>query len=192
MSLINIPGMTEDSILKTDVAATGGPGLKPFPCDGSGWTRQTGSVLKAALKIFENGGENISIVMGNGPFGGEILINLDTTQVPPGCQDVAKAEQENLTTLVKAIKVLGAHTNGKLDTSKLEKARGMNIEFICRHKGFNPGRDGKQFHKISYIFKGGIPDIEPVDEHPRLPDLPGTGAAPARAAYQGDPLAGDW
>jgi len=186
MTLINIPGMTEESLTKLDTAPSGG-GMRPFPCDANGWTQQTGTVLKCGIKTFEVGGipsENLSIQVGNGQYGGEILVNLDVRNVAPGTKDVAKAQQDNLETLTKAIKVLGAHSGGKLDTAKLEKAHGMCVAFICKHKGFNQ-KDGRNYHKISYIFKGGVTDLQDVIEV-RMPDLPG--AAPTPAYREPDPF----
>jgi hypothetical protein len=188
MSLINIPGMTEDSLTKLDTAPTGG-GLRPFPCDANGWTQQTGVVLKAGIKIFEVNGinkENISIQVGNGQYGAEMLISLDVTDVAPGTKDKAKAQQENLETLHKAIKVLGAHSQGKLDTAKLEKAHGMCIAFIAKHKGFTT-KGSSTYHKISYIFKGEVPDLLDVVEV-QMPQVPGSSAPASQASGYYDPF----
>lgn len=188
MTLITIPGMTEEGITKMDTAPTGG-GLRPFPCDASGWTRQTGVVLKCGIKSFTVGGaarDNISIQVGNGQYGGEILISLDITDIAPGARDVAKAQQENLDTIQKVLKVLGAHTQGRIDTAKLDKSHGQTIAFICKHKGFQE-KDGRHFHKIGMIFKGEVEDLEDVVEVP-MPTLPGQAApAPARSQEQ-DPF----
>jgi hypothetical protein len=175
MNLISIPGMNEESILNTSTESNGA-GLRPFPCYASTWTRQTGCVLKAGIKHFDDSGDNLAIVVCNGQYGGEILINLDCSKVPPGTKDVPKTQQENLETLIKAIKVLGAHTNGKLDPAKLAKARNMCVEFLCKHKGHRQGTDGRWYHKVGYIFKGQVDDIGPVVEVP-MPMLPGTAPA---------------
>ena len=177
MSLIKIPGMTEDSLLNTSTESKGG-GLKPFPCDASGWTKHTAVVLKCSVKVFENQdppSENLSLVVGNGEFGGEILINLDPTRVGPNCSNPEKVQEQNLQTLLMAIKLLEAHTNGALDTAKLEKAHGQVVEIIAKHKGFRSGNDGRQYHKVSLILTGSAPDLLPVTG--TLPALPG--AAPA-------------
>ncbi len=177
MTLIAIEGMDENSILNQDIKPTGG-GLRPFPCDGSGWTNQTGAVLKCELKTLTGldgaANDNISITVGNGEYGGEILVGLDWKQTAPNVSDVSKAQQQNLDTLMKAVKVLGCHTRGQIDTAKLDKAHGMCIEFICKHKGFSkPNAEGRQFHRISYIFKGGIDDLRPVTEV-SMPAIPGS------------------
>jgi hypothetical protein len=188
MSLINIPGMTEDSLTKLDTAPTGG-GLRPFPCDASGWTKQTGCVLKCGIKIFEVNGinkENISIQVGNGQYGAEILISLDVTDVAPGTRDVAKAQQQNLETLTKAIKCLGAHSQGKLDTAKLEKAHGQCVEFICKHKGFST-KGNSTYHKIGYIFTGEVPDIQDVTMV-QMPQVPGSSAPAFQPSGDYDPF----
>lgn len=189
MALLNIPGMTEDALLKTDTAPTSGPGLQPFPCDANGWTLQHGFVVKAEVKTFagaDGENSNLSITVANNQYGAEILINLDPSRVAPGTRDVAKAQEANLRDLMAAIKILGAHTNGRLDTEKLKKASGQVIAFICKHKGFTE-KDGRHYHKISYIFKGEGPSPLPQpDERPQLPPRPGT-AAPARQ-ISGDPL----
>ena len=191
MSLIAIEGMDENSILNQDVKPTGG-GLRPFPCDGSGWTNQTGVVLKCELKTLTGldgtANDNISITVGNGEYGGEILVGLDWKQTAPGVADVSKAQQQNLDTLMKVVKVLGCHTRGQIDTAKLDKAHGQCIEFICKHKGFSkPNAEGRQFHKITYIFKGGVDDIRPVTEV-LMPAIPGSIARekPTVAAYDSD------
>ena len=190
MTLIPIAGITEDSLLNTSTEAKAG-GLKPFPCDAYSWTKHTGCVLKAELKHFVNSGDSISVTVVNAEYGAEILVNLDTSQVAPGTRDVEKARQENLETLTKLIKVLGAHTKGQLDTAKLEKAKNMCVEFIAKHKGFRNGTNGGTFHKITYIFKGGVEDLTDVTG-PQLPALPGQ--APAAPATQGgaDPLGNLW
>ena len=180
MTLISIEGMDENSILNQDIKPTGG-GLHPFPCDGSGWTNQTGVVLKCELKTLTGldgaANDNISITVGNGEYGGEILVGLDWKQTAPGVADVSKAQQQNLDTLMKCVKVLGCHTRGQIDTAKLDKAHGMCIEFICKHKGFSkPNAEGRQFHKIGYIFKGGIDDMRPVTEV-SMPAIPGSANA---------------
>ncbi len=191
MTLYTIPGMTEETILKTDTAPSGG-GLRPFPCDAQGWTTQTGFVVKAEVKTFTNAdGENtnLSIVVANNEYGGEILINLDPRKVPPGTKDVEKQMQQNLDDIRKIVKILGCHTNGKFDTDKLKNAKG-NLTFICKHKGFNE-KDGRHYHKISYIFKGEAPDPLPQpNEKPQLPALPGS-ALPAAAPTSGADPFGD-
>lgn len=183
-NLITIPGMDADSLTKMDVTPSGG-GLRPFPCDASGWTPQTGVVLKAAYKRLGEK-DNISIQVGNGPYGAEILISLDVNDVPPGTQDVAKAIQRNLETLTKAIKVLECHTNGKLDLDKLAKAHGMCVAFACKHKGFRE-YNGSHYHKISTLFNGGVPDLQPVIDVP-MPPLPGQAQPRPAAGGEADPF----
>lgn len=176
MSLIKIPGMTEDALLNTSTESKGG-GLKPFPCDASGWTKHTAVVLKCSVKVFDNQNppsENLSLVVGNGEFGGEILINLDPTRVGPNCTNPEKVTEQNLQTLMMAVKLLEAHTNGALDTVKLEKAHGQTVEIIAKHKGFRL-HEGKNYHKVSLILTGSAPDLTPVTG-PQLPALP---SAPA-------------
>jgi len=173
MSLINIPGMTEDSLTKMDAAPTAG-GLRPFPCTPNDWTMQTGVVMKAGLKTFTIDGEpseNISIQVANGQYGAELLIGLDARRVPPGTKDAARTQQDNLNTIQKVIKMLGAHTGGKLDTQKLEAAHGMCCAFIVKHKGFQES-NGRYYHKVSAIFKGEVPDYEEV-VMVQMPNLPG-------------------
>lgn len=173
--LIPITGITEESLTNMSTEAKAG-GLRPFPCDGFGWTRHTGCVLKAEIKHFDNSGDSIAITVVNAQYGAEILVNLDPSQVPPGTKDQEKVRQDNLETLTKLIKVLGAHTKGQLDTTKLEKAKNVCVEFIAKHKGFTEGRNGGTFHKITYIFKGGADDITDVTG-PQLPPLPGAAAS---------------
>jgi len=189
MSLITIPGMTQDALLNTSTAPTGGSGLRPFPCDGFGFIKQTGVVLKCEIKSFKEGEDTLSILIGNGQYGGEVLINLDPSLTGPGCKDVAKQQQNNLETLVKAISLLGAHTNEKLDTAKLEKAHGMAVQISVKHNGFRE-KDGKHYHKISIYLDGAVPEMLPVIEVPSMPTLPGQQAQQAPQAFAGDPLAG--
>lgn len=190
MSFLTIPGMTEEAILAQDTAPSGG-GLRPFPCDAAGWTLQHGFVTKAEIKTFatqDGENSNLSISVANNEFGAEILINLDPRKVAPGTKDVAKAQQQNLEDLMKAVKILGAHTGGKIDTAKLEKAHGQGIAFVCKHKGFTE-KDGRHYHKISYIFKGEAPDPLPQpNEKPQLPALPGTSQVPAAVSASSDPF----
>jgi len=210
MALLTIPGMTEDALLNTNTAPSGG--VNHFPCDAQGWTRQTGVVRKCEIKTFgTNDGEksNISMLVVNGDYSEEVLIDLDTRHVAPGAKDPEKAQQDNLRDLMKIIKVLGAHTNGKLDTDKLVKANGQIVEIIVKHKGFrggtskakfdaqgnnrNPGFarwDGKEtlFHDVQAIFKGEVPDLEPVNEK-GLPEFPRPiGASASRPPAGVDPM----
>lgn len=218
-NLITIPGMTEDALLNLSTAPTGG-GLRPFPCDSKGWTRHHGVIVKADIKVFGTSqGEksNISLVIANGEFGGEVLIDLDTRNVAPGVPDVEKAQQDNLQDLMKVIKILGAHTNGKLDVAKLKASHGQLVEVIAKHKGFRGGTskakfdanglnrsqggprwDGKEtlFHDVQLIFKGQVDEAEfrdTVDESKGLPELPkAPGSRPSPTAPSGDPMDEGW
>ena len=189
MSLINIPGLSEDLLTNLDANASGG-GLRPFPCAPDRWTTQTGVVLKCSLKHFDQTGQdNISIQVGNGEYGAEILININVNDVPDSATDKAKAIQQNLDTLLKAIKVLGCHTNGKLDTGKLEKSHGQCIAFAVKHKGFRE-HNGRYYHKVSALFNGEVPDLKPVVTVD-MPPLPGQAAPRPQAAGGYDPFADD-
>ena len=182
MTLIKIPGMTQDALLNRATESKGG-GLKPFPCDANGWTKHTAVVLKCEIKAFDFGDEhteNISILVGNAEFGGEVLINLDPTRVAPNCTNPEKVQQQNLESLLRAIKILDCATNGQLDTAKLEKAHGQVVEIIAKHKGFRQ-HEGRYYHKVTLLLTGTAPDLTPVTG--TLPALPG--AAPAVTA---DPL----
>jgi hypothetical protein len=192
MALLNIPGMTEEALKTVDTTAKT-VGLRPFPCDAQGWTNHTGTVIKAEVKTFagaQGENSNLAITVQNDECGAEILINLDPTQVAPGVKDVAKAVQQNQQDLHAAVKILGAHTNGRLDTDKLAKAQGQVIAFISKHKGFRE-KDGRYYHKVSNIFKGEAPQLLPVTERVQLPPLPGT-AAQTAPSPAGDPLGDMW
>ena len=52
MSLIEIPGMTESSILNTSTESSGS-GLRPFPCSSDRWTKHTAVVMKGGIKGFD-------------------------------------------------------------------------------------------------------------------------------------------
>lgn len=195
--LLTIPGMTEDALLNTSTAPTGG-GLRPFPCDSKGWTRHHAVVMKCDLKTFATAqGEksNLSIVVANGEAGGEILIDLDIRNIPPGTTDVEKAQSERLQEIMKAVKILGAHTGGKLDVDKLKAAHGQMVEIIAKHKGFrgaeskarfnadgsaksagSPRWNGQErlFHEVQVILKGEVADADfkDLDESKGLPPMP--------------------
>lgn len=186
MTLVSIPGMTEDALLNTSTEPTGA-GFLPFPCTASGWTKHTAHVIKAEIKIINNE-ENISIVVANVQHGGEVLIALDPSKVGPNCTNPEKQRQSNLENLMRAIKILGAHTKGKLDTDKLAKAHGQVVEIIAKHKGFRQW-EGKHFHKVSLVLTGTA--AEEVDVTPvGLPPLPGSNApaAPIGSAPYGEEL----
>lgn len=213
MALLTIPGMTEDALLNTSTAPTGG-GLRPFPCDAGGWTKQTAVVVKCELKTFVVDGaekSSISIMVANDEYGAECLVDLDTNNTAPGCKDVAKQRQQNLSDLMKVIKILGAHTGAKFDTDKLAKAHGQTVEIIVKHKGFRGGEtkakfnhrgenrrvgfpcwDGKEtlFHDVQAIFKGEVEDLEEVNDKglPPMPTAPG--AAPTAPRGPGAPAGG--
>lgn len=188
MALITIAGMNEDKILNAKTEP-GGAGLRPFPCNASSWTRHTACVMKAGIRKFDQTGQvNISLMVCNGAYGGEVLINTDPSQVAPGLtpEKAAKQKENNLKTLTSIIKLLNAHTNGKLDTTKLEKAKGQCIEVIAKHKGFNFGNDGTAYHKVSLLYTGEVSDIQPVDESIGLPPLPGTMASATSGGFDDD------
>ena len=169
MTLINLEGFGDDAILKLDTKPSKG-GLRPFPCTANGWTRQTAYVLGAGIKVLgENGPEPkecIAVQVANGEYGAEMLFDL----VPTGTDAQKQRTIENRN---KIIKILGAHTNGKLDTGKLEKAKGQCLEVICQHKGFRAGNDGKHYHKVAVYLSGQVDDIGPVNEV-AMPPLPGS------------------
>ena len=122
-------------------------------------------------------------------FSGEVLINLDPTRVAPNCTNVEKVQQQNLESLLRAIKILDCATNGQLDTAKLEKAHGQVVEIIAKHKGIRQ-HEGRYYHKVTLLLTGTAPDLTPVTG--TLPALPGQ--APAAPATQGgaDPLGNLW
>ena len=172
--LIPIKGLTEDALLNTSTESSGG-GLRPFPCDANGWTKHTAVVLKCEIKTLGED-DNISILVGNEGYGGEVLIGLDPSKVGPNCTNAEKARQDNLENLLRAIKILDCATKGQLDTAKLEKSHVQTVEIIAKHKGFRE-HDGKHYHKVSLILTGTAADLTPVQG--TLPPLPGQ--APAAA-----------
>lgn len=188
MALIAIPGISEESILNQDTTPKGG-GLRPFPCDEAGWTQHTAFVVKASIKQFDNGNDSISIVVANEAHGAEILIGLDPSRTAPGlsAKQQEKAQADNLRSLQLAMKILGCHTNGKLDTVKLEKAHGQYVTLIARHKGFQE-KDGKYYHKVTYILTGAAEELLDL-KGPALPPLPGQ---PRASSGPADPLGNIW
>lgn len=168
-NLIHIEGLTAEAIQNADTTPSAG-GLKPFPCDAAGWTKHTAVVMGATLKIFPNGGEAISLQVANAEYGGEILVNLPPYE--------PQYQEKSFETLIKTIKILGAHTDGNLDTAKLKDAHGQLVTIIAKHKGFHEGRDGRQFHKVSLILTGDAKDMGPVTPVV-MPALPG--AAPTES-----------
>lgn len=167
MTLISLDGFGDDAILKLDTKPSKG-GLRPFPCAGSGYTKQTACVLGAGIKILNemtDPKEVIIVQVANGQYGGEILFDL----VPSGTEE---QKQRSLDSRNKIIKILGAHTGGKLDTAKLEKAKGQCLQISCTHKGFRLGNDGKHYHKVTCYLDGLVEDISPVNEV-AMPALPG-------------------
>jgi hypothetical protein len=197
MALIKIPGIeSEEDILNvsTEPAA---PGLKHFPCNVSGWTRHTGCVLKAEIKMLGKIGEvkkpNIAITVVNSQYGGEILISLDVNDVAPSLtpEQAKRAKERNLETIKSVMKVLGCHTHGQLDESKLAKATGMCLSIGAKHKGFNNDSSGQPaFHKVSYIYYGEVADLLPVDESIGLPPIPKTTNVQSAEPVK-DPFAND-
>lgn len=170
MSLISLDGLDQNALDSTNTAASSG--RKPFPCTPDTYTRHTGRVVKAALKIFEiSGKESISIVVQNEDYSGEMLIDLDPSGAPN--------PQKGLETRNKAIKVLGAATDGKLDTVKLEKASGQIVAFTAKHGGFSE-KDGRYYHKVRLYFDGEAHELLPVKQV-AMPALPGQGAGNAAA-----------
>lgn len=163
MTLISLDNLTP--VASTAPKSTGG---RPFPCHGQGWTKHTATVVGASIKSFDSG-DSLSIRVENGEHAAELLINLD----PSGAPDPQKAlETRNL-----AITILGALTNGKLDSAKVEKARGQVVQFIAKHKGFSH-KDGRSYHKVSTILTGQVDAMTPVTGHEVMPLLPGQAALP--------------
>ena len=189
MAIIPIPGVNATSIASCKTEEPELSGLKKFPCAAGGWTRQTGVITKASLHIAERTGRtSIVLQVVNGQYGDNIWISCDPQDIPPTVQDREKVVQQNLDTLVKTIAILGCHSNGNLDTSKLEKSRGQIISFICKFKGYQDGKNGGRFPQVQYILKGQVPDLEAPVEMPFPPDGPGGSAA---SGLQGDPLGDD-
>jgi hypothetical protein len=87
------------------------------------------------------------------------------------------------------MKVLGCHTQGKLDTDKLVKCSGQIVEIIAKHKGFRDF-EGKKYHKVTLRYTGAAPELLPVDESVKLPDLPGS-VLTTTATLAKDPFATD-
>lgn len=168
MTLVPLQGLDDKTLENTKTTTA----RSPFPCDASSYTKHTARVAKASLKVFETSGkESISILVENEGFGGEVLVDLDPSSAP----DPQKAlESRN-----KLIKILGAHTDGQLDTEKLEKAKGQLVEISARHKGFTESK-GRVFHKVALYFNGEVSALRPVTG-PAMPPLPAA-ASPAPAA----------
>ena len=167
MTLITLDGLDDQTLVNTDTKPSGG-GLRPFPCDNQGWVKHTAVVMSADIKSFDSGRDSISLVVANGQYGGELLIDLD----PKGAPDPQKA----LETRNKAIKILNAVTDGKLDSAKVKKSHGQLVEIIARHKGFTQGKNGRWYHKVSLILTGEVAEMLPVAEIP-MPALPDSQAA---------------
>lgn len=163
MTLIPIEGLSTQAIEEQSTAPTS-IGLKPFPCDGASWTRHTATVTKAEIKVFDTGSEAISMQVANGQHGGEVLVNLPPYE--------AAYQEKAFETLIKTIKILGCHTDGKLDSNKLSNAGGQIIEIIAKHKGFRVGKDGRDYHKVSLILTGEAKALLPVTMV-QMPSLPG-------------------
>lgn len=159
MTLITLDGLAP----VTDTRAKTGGG-RPFPCTAASWTKHTATVTSCTIKSFDSGNDSISIRVVNGDHGAELLVSLD----PSGSPDPAKA----LATRNLAISILGGITNGKLDSTKIEKASGQQVEFIAKHKGFT-NKDGKTYHKVSYILTGEVSTVYPVTNDHIMPALPG-------------------
>ena len=175
MSLITLDGFGDDALLKTDVKPSAG-GLRPFPCTSNGYTKQTACVLGADIKILNemtDPREVIAVQVVNGQYGAELLFDL----VPTGTDEQKQRSIENRN---KIIKILGAHTAGKLDTDKLKKAKGQCLRISCTHKGFSQ-KDGKHYHKVACYLDGQVDDIGPVNEV-AMPALPGQAPAPTSSA----------
>lgn len=152
-----------DNLTPVSDTAPKNVGGRPFPCDALGWTKHTAEVVGASIKTFDSG-DSISIRVANGDYAGDLLINLD----PSGAPDPQKAlETRNL-----ALTILGAITNGKLDTTKLEKAKGQKVAIIAKHKGWTFKGD-KAYHKVSYILTGEVPALTPVTGQEFMPAIPG-------------------
>jgi hypothetical protein len=176
MTLVPIPGLDATTLDKTSTTPAQ-VGLHPFPCTTSGWTQHTAMVTSAELKCFESGSEALSLKVANGEYGGELLVNL-----PPYEPDY---QEKSFETLVKTIKILGCHTDGKLDLDKLKKASGQIVSLIANHKGFRQGNNGRSYHKVSLILTGDAPALQPVKQV-QMPPLPG--AAPMAATGTDDDI----
>ncbi len=166
MALVSLDGLDEKTLTNISTAASGG--RRPFPCDGNSYTRHTAKVVKAGLMVWPDGRESIKISVENNGHGGDLLIDLECS--------TAKNPQKALETRNKAIKLLGAHTSGKLDTTKLEKASGQLVALSAKHKGFKPGKNGGMFHDVALYFDGEASELLPVTQVATMPQLPGQAA----------------
>lgn len=154
-----IPGLTEETVNKTDAAAKEGQG-RPFPVTDK-WQTFTGLVSKVEVKIL---GENeyLSIRVRNGQCGAEILVSTEPykTFEPKDEADREAQYQRNLEALTKAVKGLGIFKGGKVDPALYQG--GVVVAFGAKLKGYKQ-HNGKQYPKIGTIFNGVAPMLIPVE-----------------------------
>ena len=108
----------------------------PFPANKLGYTKHTGIVTD--LQVKEGSGKSqgkawLWIQVTNGIYQESLLVNLDPSDIAPTTtpENVDKAVQRNLNTLLSAVKVFGiANAAGDgIDTAKLPQAIGTMVTF---------------------------------------------------------------
>lgn len=106
----------------------------PFPANKIGYTKHTALVTDLQIKEGKGAMEGkawLWIQVTNGVHQESILVNLDPSDIAPSTppDQVEKAVQRNLDSLLRAVKVLGiANAAGDgIDTNKFEQAKGTIV-----------------------------------------------------------------
>lgn len=107
----------------------------PFPANKLGYTKYTAIVSDIQIKEGKGANEGkawLWLEVSNGMCKESILVNLDPSDIPPSVtkeEDVKKAVQRNLDTLLRTVKVLDiANSAGDgIDTTKFEQAKGTIV-----------------------------------------------------------------
>jgi hypothetical protein len=138
----------------------------PFPANRVGYTKYSALVTDIQIKTSADGNKSwLWLQVTNGAHQESILINLDPSDIAPTTppDQVSKAVDRNLQTLLRAVKVLGISNaaGDGIDTSKFERAKGTLIAFGVKQGDLNQNTG---YYKYYTSFYGKAESLVPVSE----------------------------
>ena len=138
----------------------------PFPANTLGYTKYSAVATDIQIKQGTGASEGkawLWVQVTNGIHQESLLINLDPSDVAPSTkpENMEKAVQRNLNTLLTAVKVLGIANNvgDGIDTTKFEAAKGTLVSFGVKRGDMQQSG----YYKYYTSFYGRAESITPID-----------------------------
>ena len=156
-------GITADA-LKTVTETASGP-RTPFPANPAGYSKYTAVASDIQIKESKDGSKAwLWVQVTNGIYQDSILIGLDPSDISPNTrpENVAKAVQRNLDTLLRAIKVFDiANADGTgIDTEKFNAAKGTLVSFGVKRGDIQDNG----YYKYYTTFYGKADSLIPIED----------------------------